>query len=49
MKLLAIDGSAVGALSIPALAERVAANPDLLDAYLKVLREQVDTLSQQLL
>ncbi|MFO1158634.1 MAG: IclR family transcriptional regulator C-terminal domain-containing protein [Reyranellaceae bacterium] len=44
-----IDGTPVGALSIPALAERVAANPDLLDTYLKVLREQVDTLSQQLI
>lgn len=44
-----IDGTAVGALSIPALAERCAANPDLLDTYLKILREQVDTLSQQLI
>lgn len=43
-----IDGSAVGAMSTPAPAERCAANPNLLDAYFKILREQVETLRQQL-
>jgi IclR family pca regulon transcriptional regulator len=44
-----IDGSAVGALSIPALAERCAANPGILDTFLKVLRDQVNALSRQLI
>ena len=44
-----VDGSAIGAISIPALAERVVGNPDILNTFLKVLREQVDALGRQLI
>ncbi len=44
-----VDGRAIGAISIPALAERVAANPRIMDTFLKVLRDQVDALSGQLI
>jgi IclR family pca regulon transcriptional regulator len=43
-----VSGSAVGAISISALADRVVANPGIMNAFLKVLREQVDALSKQL-
>jgi IclR family pca regulon transcriptional regulator len=43
-----VSGSAACAISISALAERVAANPGIMNTFLKVLREQVDTLSQQI-
>jgi len=44
-----VTGSAVGAMSISALADRCAANPGIMNSFLKVLRDQVDALSQQLL
>jgi IclR family pca regulon transcriptional regulator len=43
-----VAGTAVGAMSISAIAERVAANPGIMSTFLKVLREQVDTLSRQI-
>jgi IclR family pca regulon transcriptional regulator len=43
------DGKAIGAISIPALAERVAGNPRFMDSLLKVLRDQVEALSHQLI
>jgi IclR family pca regulon transcriptional regulator len=44
-----IDGRAVGAISIPALAERCAGDPEVMNTFLKVLRDQVDALGQQLI
>ena len=43
-----VTGSPVGAISISALAERCTANPGILNNFLKILCDQVDTLSQQL-
>lgn len=44
-----VDGRAIGALSIPALAEHVAAKPGIMNGFLKVLRDQVEALSKQLI
>jgi IclR family pca regulon transcriptional regulator len=43
-----VTGSPVGAISISALADRCTANPGILNNFLKILCDQVDTLSQQL-
>jgi IclR family transcriptional regulator, pca regulon regulatory protein len=43
------DGTAVGAFSIPARAERCAAEPDLMVSLLAILREEVDKLAEQLI
>jgi len=43
-----IGGRAVGAICISALAERCTSNPGIMSTFLKVLRQQVDSLSQQL-
>jgi IclR family pca regulon transcriptional regulator len=44
-----VAGTAVGAISISALAERVAANPGIMNTFLKVLRDQVESLGQQII
>ena len=44
-----VDGRAIGALSIPALAEHVAANAGIMNTFLRVLRDQVEALSKQLI
>jgi len=43
------DGTAVGAFSIPARAERCAAEPDLMASLLAILREEVDKFAEQLI
>ncbi len=43
-----VTGAAVGAISISALADRVAADPEIMNTFLEVLREEVDALGQQI-
>jgi IclR family pca regulon transcriptional regulator len=44
-----IGGGAVGAMCVSVAAERYASNPGVMNTLLKVLRQQVDSLSQQLI
>jgi IclR family transcriptional regulator, pca regulon regulatory protein len=43
------NGRAIGAISIPALTDRGASKPGIMNSFLKVLRAEVETLSQQLI